>query len=92
MSEVSEEIDKKLNLKMPRKREELQELLNRIIEHAYSKFTNKFTKNQERLQWGRLIISACNIQHEILAGSEIEDLTERLEALEKTLEVKKANE
>jgi hypothetical protein len=82
MAEVSEELDKKLNLKTPTKRSELQELLNRIIEHAYSKFTNKFCKNQERLQWGRLIIQAANIQHEILASTELEDLQTRVKILE----------
>jgi hypothetical protein len=76
------ESPKKLDLKEADKRSELQGLLDRIIEHAYSKFTNRFTKNVERLQWGRLITQAAKISNEILRDDELTDLVCRVQLLE----------
>lgn len=78
----------KLVLKEASKRQEFLSVLDRVIEHAYGKFTNKYTKNPERIAWGRLISDCCKAGGKILNDAEIEEVKERLEVLELTVNKK----
>lgn len=84
-SEVS--ADKSV-LKEASKRQEFLSVLDRVIEHAYGKFTNKYTKNPERIAWGRLISDCCKAGGKILNDAEIEEVKQRLEVLEQTVNKK----
>ena len=75
----------KLVLKEASKRQEFLSVLDRVIENAYGKFTNKYTKNPERIAWGRLISDCCKAAGKILNDAEIEEVKQRLEVLEQTV-------
>jgi len=83
MQEIIERATKPLDLKTASKRAEIQTLLDRGVEYAFAKFTNRFTKNSEKLMWGRLLAQCGKIQSEVLKDQELEDLLVRVERLER---------
>jgi hypothetical protein len=78
----------KTDWKMADKRLEIETLLSRIIEFGYEKFTNRFTKNSERLKWGRLLTVCAKVQNEVLKDLELAELSERVQDIERRLEVR----
>ncbi len=83
MTEISETLDKKLNLKSPSKREEYLTLLDRLIESAFTKTQNKYCKNNERIQWTRVIALLVKAGSSILKDQDLDELTERVNRLER---------
>lgn len=82
MTEKLQNVMVKKDLKLPLKRQEYMDLLDRIIEIAYVKYRGKYTKNNERLSWGRLIVQAVSSGGSILKDLYLEDLERRIEKLE----------
>ncbi len=82
MAETSLENGGKLILKDASKRQELLTVLDRVIESAFEKYTNKYTKNPERISWGRLVSDCAKTAGKILNDQDLEALTARIEKLE----------
>lgn len=73
----------KLALKEAGKRAELLTVLDRVIEAAFEKYTCKYTKNPERISWGRLISDCVRSAGRILNDAEIEEIKARVAELER---------
>ncbi|MCJ7632585.1 hypothetical protein MUP77_09370 [Candidatus Bathyarchaeota archaeon] len=69
-------------LKTSSKREEYLSAIDRVLEMAFEKLENRYTKNPERLAWARIAVSCCISGSSILNDSTLEDLVRRVEALE----------
>ena len=83
MTVTCEKKPKKLNLKSPSKRQEYLDLVDRLIETAYTKAQGKYTKNVERIAWIRAITGLVKAGAEVLNSQDIEQLAKRIEVLEK---------
>ena len=55
----------------------------KVLEKSLYKFEHKQTKNSVRLAWGRLIVQAVSTGNRILADQELDNLTKRVEKLER---------
>lgn len=84
MTTICEEKPKKLNLESPSKRQEYLDLIDRLIEVAYTKAQGKYTKNHERIAWIRAITGLVKAGAEVLNSQDLDDLARRIEVLEKT--------
>jgi len=80
---LSEEV-KKLDLKNPSKRQEYLDLIDRLLETAFTKAQSKYCKNSERVAWIRAITGLIKAGADVLRDSDLEDILKRLEILEKT--------
>jgi hypothetical protein len=78
--------EKTLKLKEASRRDELLALLDRVMERAYTTYSNKFTKNSERIQWGRLIAQCAAVSGGLLKDKDIEDLEDEMEELKKLVD------
>lgn len=79
---------KRLKLENPSKRQEYLDLVDRLIETAYTKAQGKYTKNAERIAWIRAITGLVKAGAEVLNSQDIDDLARRIETLEKSIEQK----
>ena len=59
--------------------------LDEIIAQALEKYRNRYTKNTERIRWGRLAANTVKIANDLLKDSELADLIQRIERIEKEL-------
>jgi hypothetical protein len=67
------------------KRLEYSQALDFILELAREKITNKWTKCPDRLAYARIVIAACSSGNDILRDSELEQLSLRLDEVEKEM-------
>jgi hypothetical protein len=94
MVKSSQESDKNLNLDSPEKglcnshskRQEYVDLIDRLVETAYTKAQGKYCKNSERISWIRAITGLVNAGNQVLKDQDLEELSQRLERLEKLFE------
>lgn len=91
MTALCEKKPKKLNLKSPSKRQEYLDLVDRLIETAYTKAQGKYTKNAERIAWIRAITGLVKAGAEVLNSQDIDDLARRVESLEQTIEQRRGD-
>jgi len=85
LTALCEKKPKKLNLKSPSKRQEYLDLVDRLIETAYTKAQGKYTKNAERIAWIRAITGLVKAGAEVLNSQDIDDLAGRVEWFGKTM-------
>jgi hypothetical protein len=83
LTATCEKKPKKLKLENPSKRQEYLDLVDRLIETAYTKAQGKYTKNHERIAWIRAITGLVKAGAEVLNSQDIDDLARRIETLEK---------
>ena len=74
---------KKLNLENPSKRQEYLNLIDRLLETAFTKAQSHYCKNRERIGWIRAITGLVNAGVFVLRDRDIEEIIVRLERLEK---------
>jgi hypothetical protein len=92
MVESSVENGGKLVLKDPSKRQEYLDLLDRLIETAFTKAQSKYCKNSERISWIRAIANLVSVAADVLKDSDLDDIEKRLSLLEQNkAEVKEEN-
>lgn len=77
----------KKNLKTPEKafdgkRGEYLSLIDRLLELAYVKASNRYCKNSERVAWIRAITGLVSAGSSILRDADLDELSSRLERLE----------
>ena len=82
------EYDKK-NLKITgkpliNKRNQYLEAVDRILDYAFNRLFNRYTKNSEKLKWARIITSAVSAGNQVLRDQDLDSLNKRLKALEET--------
>ena len=83
---ISENKAKQLISKLQKtslKRPEIRQSLQYVIWSSISKLDNKWTKNSEKLAWGRILVSACSSATILLRDSEIEEIKAEIEDLKK---------
>jgi hypothetical protein len=73
---------KKLCLENPSKRQEYLDLIDRLLETAYSKAQSKYCKNSERISWIRAITGLVMAGAAVLKDEDLDSIEKRLEALE----------
>jgi hypothetical protein len=83
LTESSQEEGKKLHLDNPSKRQEYLDLIDQLLETAYTKAQGKYCKNSERISWIRAITGLINVGATVLSDQDIDQLIQRIEALEK---------
>ena len=84
MEEKTEESHGKLDLKNPSKRQEYLTLIDRLLETAFEKASNKYTKNSERVSWIRAITGLIVAGSAVLKDSDLDELQLRLDRLEQS--------
>lgn len=65
-----------------KKRLEYMSALDFIIENGRERVMNRWTKNEEKLAWSRVVVQAVSAGAALLRDHELEELTLRLEAIE----------
>jgi hypothetical protein len=88
LQEIFEENTVKFDLKEASNREELLSVLARVIERAYRSYTNRYTKNSEKISWGRLIANCVKAAGLLLRDKEVEELMVKISEIEKRMGVK----
>jgi hypothetical protein len=83
MAEACQNIVKKLDLKNPSKRQEYLDLIDRLLEVSFEKAQGHYTKNAERIGWIRAITGLVKAGAEVLKDVDLEELSKRLDELEK---------
>jgi hypothetical protein len=63
-------------------------ILRRVVDLALEKYENKYTKNMERIRWGRLLVVAASTVNSVLNDTDLDDLKNRIRKIEAKLEVK----
>jgi hypothetical protein len=63
-------------------RADLLECGSQVLEEAMTRINGKFTRNQERVAWGRVVASIIASCTSTLRDSDLEDIRDRLERLE----------
>lgn len=75
----------KLSLKVPSKRQEYSDVVDRCIETAFAKSQSRYCKNSERIMWMRcitgLVLAGVAVQRDI----DIDELKREVEELKNVL-------
>ena len=85
------EIGIKNSQRVQSKRAEYSNGIDYVLELAREKLMNNYTKNQEKLQWARIIIQAASSGNDILRDTEIEELSLRITEIEEALKKNENN-
>ena len=68
---------------MPLKRPEVLQALRDIIDQAFVKVNNRYTPNNQKIAWSRVLVQACAAATLLLRDVDLDDLKARLEKIEK---------
>jgi len=69
--------------KIPLNRTEVLTALERIITLAFEKLGNRYTQNDQKLAWSRVIVSGCAAAGGLLRDVDLDELRLRVERLER---------
>lgn len=70
------------NIDVKRLRKGLFSYLGHVLSVSREKFDKEKASNSDRQSWGRLIVSAVQVYGKLLEGAALEELEERVDALE----------